>query len=138
MEKSRSQTIIADTSGLVSLFHPLDSNHALAVKAAEQLQDSDATMLVPIAVYLELLNILGRIMGHEIAARVAEELSDHFVILNNISSASLLASLKIFSDVPSGVSHTDCLVMASCDEYGTSDIFGFDKAFVRLGYRIIT
>lgn len=137
MAESRPQTIIADTSGLVSLFHPLDSNHAQAVKAAKQLQDSDATMLVPVAVYLELLNILGRIMGHETAVRVAEELSDHFVILNNISSSSLTASLKLFLDAPAGVSHTDCVVMASCDEYGTQDIFGFNKGFARLGYSII-
>jgi predicted nucleic acid-binding protein len=138
MEESNPHTIIADTSGLVSLFHPLDSNHNVAVAAAERLRDRHATMLIPVAVYLELLNILGRIMGHEAAVRVAEELSDHFTIINNISSSSLLTSLKLFAEVSGSVSHTDCVVMASCDEYGTLEIFGLDKAFARLGYHIIT
>lgn len=139
MEGSSSRTIIiADTSGLVSLFHPQDSNHALALAAAQRLRTSSATVLVPVAVYLELLNILGRIMGHAAAVKVAEEIADHFVILNNISASALLSSLKRFSESPGSVSHTDCVVMVSCDEYRTTEIFGFDKEFARCGYTIIT
>ncbi|WP_405593162.1 type II toxin-antitoxin system VapC family toxin [Streptomyces sp. NBC_01092] len=137
MEGSSRRIIIADTSGLVSLFHPSDSNHARAVEAAKRLRDSDVTILVPVAVYLELLNILGRIMGHDTAVRVAEEMTDHFLILNNISSWSLKASLQLFAEASEGVSHTDCVVMVSCDEYQTREIFGFDKAFARLGYHIV-
>jgi predicted nucleic acid-binding protein len=29
----------------------------------------------------------------------------------------------------------DCLMMALADEYGTRDIFGFDKQFAEAGYR---
>jgi predicted nucleic acid-binding protein len=137
MEDSRSSIIIADTSGLVSLFHPLDSNHGKAVAAADRLRESNATVLVPIAVYLELLNILGRIMGHDAAVRVAQGMSDHFVILNNISAWSLKESLRLFGESPAGISHTDCVVMVSCDEYKTREIFGFDKAFAQHGYRIV-
>jgi hypothetical protein len=39
METSKEQVIIADTSGLVSLFLPGDHNHKVAVKAAQLLQD---------------------------------------------------------------------------------------------------
>ncbi|MFH0521833.1 type II toxin-antitoxin system VapC family toxin [Streptomyces sp. M41] len=137
MEESSPRIIIADTSGLVSLFHPSDSNHAKAVEAAKRLRNSDTIVLVPVAVYLELLNILGRIMGHDTAVRVAEEMADHFVILNNVSSWSLKASLELFAEASGGISHTDCVVMVSCDEYHTHEIFGFDRAFTRLGYRII-
>lgn len=136
MAENNERTIIADTSGLVSLFHTEDSNHEVAVAAAQRLRDHGVTLLIPVAVYLELLNILGRIMGHEATTRVAEELSDHFTILNNISASTLLAALKLFYKATESVSHTDCVVMASCDEYRTKEIFGFDKAFARLGYRI--
>ncbi|MEU0214330.1 PIN domain-containing protein [Streptomyces sp. NPDC006265] len=138
MEERRSSIIIADTSGLVSLFHPMDSNHGLAVAAANRLRENNATVLIPVAVYLELLNILGRIMGHNAATRVAEGMSDHFVILNNISTWSLKESLRLFAESSVGISHTDCVVMVSCDEYETREIFGFDKAFAQSGYQIIT
>ena len=68
MAASNERTIIADTSGLVSLFHPKDSNHEVAVAAAQRLREHGVTLLVPVAVYLELLNILGRIMAGSSAA----------------------------------------------------------------------
>ena len=40
-----------------------------------------------------------------------------------------------FKDQPSGVSLTDCIVMAVADDYGTKDIFGFDKQFEDAGYK---
>ena len=36
--------------------------------------------------------------------------------------------------LPQGVSFTDCLVMATADDYETRDIFGFDKQFQDAGY----
>ena len=32
------------------------------------------------------------------------------------------------------MSLTDCIVMAVADDYGTQDIFGFDKQFEEAGY----
>jgi len=49
MEKSNEGVIIADTSGLVSLFSPDDRNHAEAVKAAKQLQNEKRDILIPAA-----------------------------------------------------------------------------------------
>jgi predicted nucleic acid-binding protein len=43
-------------------------------------------------------------------------------------------ALKKFESLPQAVSFTDCLVMATADEYATSDIFGFDKQFADAGY----
>jgi predicted nucleic acid-binding protein len=39
-----------------------------------------------------------------------------------------------FAELPQSVGFTDCLVMATADEYETSDIFGFDKQFADAGY----
>ena len=33
------------------------------------------------------------------------------------------------------MSFTDCLVMKVADEFGTKDVFGFDKQFEDPGYR---
>jgi predicted nucleic acid-binding protein len=132
METMSEGVIIADTSGLVSLFVLGDHNHKQAVKAAEELRNEQKSILVPASVFVELLNILGRNVGHSAALAVVSQLSPPFLILttqNNIAQAQ-----KKFAELPQGVSFTDCLVMATADEYETVDIFGFDKQFVDAGY----
>jgi predicted nucleic acid-binding protein len=81
METSKEQVIIADTSGLVSLFLPGDHNHEPAVKAAKRLQNEHKDILIPAAVFVELLNILGRKVSHTVARAVVAELSSPFLIL---------------------------------------------------------
>ena len=77
METSREQVIIADTSGLVSLFLLGDQNHLDRVKAAEKLSEAQhRDILIPAAVFVELLNILGRTVGHTVA-RAAVCRADH-------------------------------------------------------------
>ena len=135
MENSHS-IIIADTSGLVSLFLPGDHNHAVAVKAAQKLQNQQKDILIPAAVFVEFLNVLGRKVGHGPALAAAAELTAPFLIGGE--SADLSSALKKFEMAPPAVSFTDCLVMAVADEYTTRDIFGFDKQFADAGYRRLT
>jgi predicted nucleic acid-binding protein len=40
-----------------------------------------------------------------------------------------------FKTAADAVSFTDCIVMAVADEYGTREIFGFDKQFADAGYQ---
>jgi len=42
--------------------------------------------------------------------------------------------MKMFKDQAEGVSLTDCIIMTVADDYGTKDIFGFDKQFEDAGY----
>src|SRR2546427_13058615 len=44
--------IIADTSGLVSLFLPNDQNHEVAVQAARHLQSAHKDILIPADVFV--------------------------------------------------------------------------------------
>ena len=132
MEKSSQSVIIADTSGLVSLFSPDDQNHAVAVKAAKRLQSAHKDILVPAAVFVEFLNVLGRKAGHTAALAAVSELTPPFLVLHEPANAP--HALKKFATVPQAVSFTDCVVMALADEYATSDIFGFDKQFEDAGY----
>ena len=133
METSRESVIIADTSGLVSLFLSDDQNHEVALKAAEKLRSAHKDILIPAAVFVELLNILGRKVGHTTALAAVSELSPPFLVLTTQTNVS--QALIKFEALPQSVSFTDCLVMAVADEYATSDIFGFDKQFADAGYK---
>ena len=131
METGRESVIIADTSGLVSLFLPDDHNHEVALKAAEKLRSAHKDILIPAAVFVELLNILGRKVGHTAALAAVLELTPPFLVLTTQTNVS--QALQKFEALPQSVSFTDCLVMAVADEYATSDIFGFDKQFADAG-----
>jgi predicted nucleic acid-binding protein len=67
METNKAGVIIADTSGLVSLFSPDDRNHAEALNAAKRLQHENKDILIPAAVFVEFLNVMGRKAGHAVA-----------------------------------------------------------------------
>jgi predicted nucleic acid-binding protein len=135
MEKSKAGVIIADTSGLVSLFSPDDRNHAEAVNAAKRLQNQKKDLLSPAAVFVEFLNVMGRKAGHTVALAAVTELTPPFLVLSEPSSLLDSPALFKFEAVSEAVSFTDCLVMAVADEYGTKDIFGFDKQFEDAGYQ---
>jgi predicted nucleic acid-binding protein len=132
METMSEGVIIADTSGLVSLFLPADHNHAVAVKAAKRLHTEHKDILIPPAVFVEFLNILWRKAGHRAALAAVSELTPPFLVLNE--PGNVAQALKKLESVPQAVSFTDCLVMAAADEYATPDIFGFDKQFAEAGY----
>jgi len=134
MEKSSLGVIIADTSGLISLFSQNDQNHIVAVEAAKRLLYEHKDILVPAAVAVEFLNVLGRKVGHHAALVAYNELTPPFLIIYEFSNVINFPALKKFATVPQSVSFTDCLVMAVADAYHTRDIFGFDKQFADAGY----
>jgi predicted nucleic acid-binding protein len=136
MMRSSHGVIIADSSGLVSLFSPNDHNHHVAVEAAKRLQNESKDILIPSAVFVEFLNVLGRKAGHQVALAAAAELTPPFLTLNEPQDTT--NALKKFAKLPESVSFTDCLVMATADEYDTPDIFGFDKQFSDAGYHRLT
>jgi predicted nucleic acid-binding protein len=134
METSNSGVIIADTSGLVSLFSLDDRNHTEAINAAKRLQNEQRDILIPAAVLVEFLNVMGRKAGHDVALAAVQELTPPFLILNEPSHLPTMPAHKKFGTLPKAVSFTDCIVMAVADDYGTKDIFGFDKQFEDAGY----
>src|SRR3954470_5196612 len=129
MEKIYNDVIIADTSGLISLFVPSDRNHAVAVAAAQRLQNAHKDIIIINAVYVEFLNVMGRQFGHETAIAAAHELTAPFILVNEPQDIPASEALEKFAIAPNAVSFTDCLIMAAADGYWTKDIFGFDKQF---------
>ena len=139
MERKTDQPLIADTSGLVSLATDTDQNHEPATKAAAELRETSRPIILPFDVYVETVNVLGKKSGHETALQVAAELlNPESQFLLTETRAYLRAALEKFKDQPSAVSLTDCIVMAIADDYGTKDIFGFDKQFAEAGYTRLT
>jgi predicted nucleic acid-binding protein len=134
METS-SKTIIADSSGLISLLIESDSNHSAAVKHAATLIEDSVRVLIPGEVLAETINILGKKFGHDHTAQVVDDLFDSSAFLV-ISTSDVMRkdALARFRGLASAVSFTDCLVMAVADEYGAKDVFGFDKQFEDAGY----
>ena len=138
METKHKEILVADTSGLVSLVVPTDHNHIPAIAAAKHLSAQHTDILIPSAVFYEFLNILGRKVGHKVAAGTVSALTPPFILLNDPSRSIIDQALAKFASVPEAVSFTDCLVMATADEYQTLQIFGFDKQFADAGYTRLT
>ena len=77
--------------------------------------------------------------GHDTAIRAARYLlaSESFAVVETQDTARTRA-IDLLQAQPQSVSFTDCVVMAVADEYGTKRIFGFDEAFRKNGYHILT
>jgi predicted nucleic acid-binding protein len=134
-----SNLIIVDSSGLISLVVESDSNHGKAVAISNGFVGTNGKALIPAEVFAETLNSLGKKFGHEYAAGTVQAVleSAAFAVVPS-SDVSRLDAVDQFRTAPAGVSLTDCLVMTVADEYGTKDIFGFDKQFEDAGYERLT
>ena len=135
MERTE-QPIIADTSGLVSLATDTDQNHEPATKAAATLREASRPIILPADVLVETVNVLGKKSGHKTALKAAVELlrpGGQFILIE--TRPYLITALNKFENESPAVSLTDCIVMAVADDYGTKDIFGFDKQFKESGYK---
>lgn len=129
-------TVIADSSGIISLINKTDKNHARAVEISGGLAKARGTIIVPSEVFSESLNIAGKKLGHRIALIIADKIqtAETFVIFD-INEEIRKRAIEIFKNQPESVSFTDCVVMASADSFKTKDIFGFDDAFGKSGYK---
>lgn len=128
-------TIIADTSGLISLVSVTDSNHAKALATGKKLSAVSGSLIVPSDVYSETLNIAGKKLGHMSAIGTAEMLFANNTFLVADSTEKIRdRAFELFKKQPESVSFTDCVVMATADHFNTKNIFGFDETFRKNGY----
>jgi predicted nucleic acid-binding protein len=129
--------IIADSSALVSLGFPQDSNHKKALYFATLFLKTTTSMLIPTEVLAETLNVLGKKFGHKEAVAFAQYINfQRNFIIESSSETAIHQALDKFSNLPASASFTDCLVMATADEYETKAIFGFDEIFAQNGYSL--
>ena len=130
------RTIIADSSGIISLISGSDKNHIRALKISRKLEQAKGSIIIPSDVFSETLNIAGKKLGHNIALSISEKIqsAESFIILDSNEKIRSRA-LALFKDQPESVSFTDCIVMAVAYNFESKDIFGFDKVFKNNGYR---
>ena len=128
-------SIIADSSGLISLLFPKDSNNKIAVKIGNFLVSSSSRIIIPGDIFTEIVNIVGKKEGHSQAFQVGSRLITSYLyeIIDVTKNLRDKAFMK-FKKQPKSVSLTDCIVMAFADEFETKEIFGFDEAFKKNGY----
>jgi predicted nucleic acid-binding protein len=127
MGKTYNDTIIADTSGLISLLVPTDHNHTVAVAAAKRMTQMHKDIIVINAVYVEFVNVVGKQFGHEKALAAARALTAPFVLLDEPADIPASGALEKFEALPASVSLTDCLVMATADAYRFSGLINSFK-----------
>ena len=129
-----SKTIIADTSGLISLVSKDDSNYKEAIEIGKSLS-VEGRIYIPTEIFAETMNVLGRKLNHNSAIKAARKIErSPFFLIVDTTHELRRSALKQFKKVFESVSFTDCLVMAYADFYHTKEIFGFDEAFRKNGY----
>jgi predicted nucleic acid-binding protein len=131
------ETHIADTSALLSLFDQQDANHPQALAASQELDRAGQLIIIPSDVLSETVNVIGRKLGHTLAVDTGKLLlSSGLFVIEPVSEQLQASALEKLERQPQSVSFTDCLVMASADAHHTHQIFGFDAAFATSGYQI--
>src|SRR4051812_15296726 len=73
--KDEQPFLVADSSGLISLTSHTDRNYPHALRAARQLEETQATILVPYDVFAETVNMVGKKQGHTKAYEVGQFLA---------------------------------------------------------------
>ncbi len=132
-------SLIADSSGIISLTSQHDRNHAIALVESEKYSTINESILVPSDVFSETINILGKKAGHSAALTTASILREEAVfIIVEMTLTLREEALKKFAEQQEGVSFTDCMVMAFADHYDTKHIFGFDEVFKKNGYHALS
>jgi hypothetical protein len=95
--KARQPFLIADSSGLISLTSHADRNYSRALRAARELEETQATILVPYDVFAETINMVGKKQGHAKAYEVGRLLSKTapFLVIDSSPAARDLALSRL-------------------------------------------
>jgi len=137
MKKANSSTlVVADTSGLMSLLVDTDANHQRALAQSRIFDESPGAVIISSHVFTELMNVLGKKLGHQVAVAAGRQITANSNYLIIESDKEIAEALERFAHQPASVSFTDCIVMVLADRLGTKLIFGFDEAFAKNGYRL--
>src|SRR3954469_766137 len=110
MKKPKSITVVvADTSGLMSLLVDTDANYEKALALAKTFDESPGAVIIPSHVFSELMNILGKKLGHQVAVSAGQGILSTPQYLVVESDEDIQEALDTFSRQSSSVSFTDCI-----------------------------
>ncbi|QQG40785.1 MAG: PIN domain-containing protein [Candidatus Levyibacteriota bacterium] len=132
------KAVIADTSGLISLVSKDDSNYKEAISIGKSLSKVEGRIYIPTEIFAETMNVLGKKINHASAIRAARKIErSPFFLIVDTTHEIRRSALDQFEKISESISFTDCLVMACANFYETKEIFGFDEAFRKNGYKRI-
>src|SRR3954453_20199011 len=123
--ETKSNSIAADSSAIISLLSETDSNHELARQALNNLPQSVTALLVPDAIFYEHLDAIGKRYGHATAIAAAHWILNQELVVIVNTEGYRTEILELFANQPNGVSLADCAVMATAKKFDTKLIFGF-------------
>jgi predicted nucleic acid-binding protein len=119
--------VVADTSGLMSLLIDTDANHEKALALSTSFDESPGVVIIPSHVFSELMNVVGKKLGHQVAVAIGHRILSDSTYLILESDKELAEAVERFANQPASVSFTDCIVMALANRVGTKLIFGFGR-----------
>ncbi|MFA6907729.1 MAG: PIN domain-containing protein [Candidatus Micrarchaeia archaeon] len=121
--------MVLDTSFLFSLFHPLDVNHARALKIFEKHRNED--MLITDSILFETLTVLNRKLGMD-AARAAYGglLSNSRLQVHYLTEGQRKEILSEFLKQKGRLSMADISVMHACKTALAAPL-AFDKDLIK-------
>lgn len=129
------KTVVADTSGLISLVSKDDRNYKEAIAIGKSLSEVEGRIYIPTEIFAETMNVLGKKINHASAIRAARKIERlPFFLIVDTTHKIRRSALDQFEKISESVSFTDCLVMALADFYDTKEIFGFDESFKKNEY----
>jgi predicted nucleic acid-binding protein len=136
-----SKTVILDSSALIAQINLADSLHEKVQPINEFIAQTNRQVILPYEVFAEALNIFGKKVGRREAASAGKALLARHVsgsLKITPSDETILAAALDLLVTAKGQSPSfvDCLVMVGRGHYQTKEIFGFDDAFTKNGYRL--
>jgi predicted nucleic acid-binding protein len=132
--------IILDSSALIALNSIDDSNHKKALEISQELTKEDCNLIIPADIFVETVNVAGRIFNREKQLNLVEDLqsSDYFTILSSFDLLEEALTILKTNAAKTDLSLTDCIVVACAKSWDTNYIFTFDKSILKLGFELPT
>ncbi|MBI2981702.1 MAG: PIN domain-containing protein [Deltaproteobacteria bacterium] len=130
------KTIFVDTSAFYALFNRDDPHHEEAVSAY---QEEDDLLVTTHTVFSELLSLLTKRQGKQMAIRCGKEMkaSQRLQIVHAKEAEEEKAWELFCRFKDKDYDLVDCLSFVYMQEQGIDDAFAFDRHFVQHGFRLL-
>lgn len=130
--------LFGDTSGWAALFTPRDRYHAKAMAAFRANVGQAVTFVITDYILDETLTLVRSRAGHAEAVRGGRWLLESPLVRQiTVSEEIWRAAWALFQQYDDqAFSFTDCVSFVTMRQYRLRDIFGFDRHFSQMGFRL--
>jgi len=132
--------VIADADFIVSQAVAEDSNHLLALKLAQKLDEKGAQTIFPSTAIAEAATALQRKFSNpHLAAGILNLFSAPGVNIESVDGEIIQEASKLFN--PDSSKHNtffDCIVATVAKKHKADAIFSFDGWYKKLGFKLVS